>query len=257
MYNTDNVYYFPKNIDVRSCPKNGNSSVKQFFINVSAKIYPDRNLKEEFAHFASARRTPVSWREKQVLDFCDQFDVPFRKDSLRFTIKRDPIERFKSAVEMLQSEVLLNNQMSQNESNISGINKDYKKFYTNIDEILSDLQNNIVVNMHFWTQTHYLGNKSKYDFIYDLTEFEKFQKHVLHACDIKYSPKWYMHINYSNNNLKQIEKIKQNNDATKFIMRQKYFKTLNNDEKITNNITGKQILRIKKLYEIDYDNGWY
>jgi hypothetical protein len=257
MYNTDNVYYFPRNIDVRVCPKNGNSSIKQFFINVSGKVYPDRNLKEEFTHFATAKRTPTSWREKQILDFGDQFDIPFRKDSVRFTIKRDPVERFKSAVEMLQSQVLFNSAPEETEFNISGINKDYKKFYKNVDEILNDLENNIVVNMHFWTQTYYLGHKSKYDFVYDMTEFNKFQKHILHSCNIEYAPKWYIHINYSNNSLQKMQKIIESNERSRFIWKQKHFKVFNDDEKITNNITAKQILRIKKLYEIDYDNGWY
>jgi hypothetical protein len=258
MYNTDNVYYFPNNIDVRVCPKNGNSSIKQFFINVSGTIFPDRKLKEEFIHFASKKRTPVSWREKQILDFGDQFDLPFRKDSIRIAIKRDPIDRFKSAVEMLQSQMLINHSTAEEtEFNISGIDKNYKKFYTSVDEILSDLENNIVVNMHFWTQTHFLGNKSKYNIVYDINDFEKFQRYILQSCDIKYSAKWQIHLNYSNNSLSKMQKIIENNKRSIFISKQLHFKVLEDKQKITNNLSTKNISKIKKLYEIDYDNEWY
>jgi len=248
--NSDNIFYFPKNVDVRTCPKNGHSSLKQFFINVTMKLDPNRKLKEEFIFYSEKN---LSWRARQVLLFGDHFDLPFRKNSIRLTIKRDPIERFKSATEMLQAHVF--HHYIDEKTSIE--NKLYHKFYTSVDQLLSDLENDTLVNIHFYPQTFYLGNNSQYDHVYDITEFETFQKDILLMNDIKFTDHWFIHMNYSNNSdLRKMKKIKEQYRKSKHVVIQAQFKHFKDEEKITSRMTENDIKRIKKLYEMDYDNGW-
>lgn len=267
MYNSDNVYYFPGNIDVRVCPKNGNSSVKQFYINIIRTCYPDRDLKTEFNFYANLNKNPktkkdmMTWRQRQVLDYGDQFDLPFRKNSIRITIKRNPIERFKSAVEMLQLDAKWNK--IPIESSIDGIKKEYR-YFNSVSDLLNDIENNNVVNIHFWTQSYFLEDKNRYDHIYDLEDFVEFQRHVLFMNNIKWSDRWYIHQNISNNSdEKRIKELREKTQS-KFIMAsrpgigpdQSYFDFEKKESLITRKMNADDYKRIKRLYKIDYDNGW-
>ena len=91
----DNILYLPEGIDLRICPKNGFTSIKGFHQQVLRVVSPQNTMAQEQYQFKHVRGGPSSWRQLQVLKYGNQFDIPFRFDSVRFAIKRDPIERFK------------------------------------------------------------------------------------------------------------------------------------------------------------------
>mgnify|MGYP000109039408 CR=1 FL=1 len=84
----DNVLYLPNNVDIRLCPKNGMSTIKEIFrIHKGHEQYVGR-----------------SYRYSKVKEFGDQLDLPFRKGSYRIAVRRDPLDRFKSACEYIMRE---------------------------------------------------------------------------------------------------------------------------------------------------------
>lgn len=259
MFNHDNVYYFPENIDVRSCPKNASASLKQFHKQVINTVYPDNTLQvEKVASLLEKEATNgggMSYRWKQILEQADHFDLPFRKESIRMVIKRDPVDRFKSAVEMLQSEEYFSdNYHVIHKTGLYPESKHYR-LYQSVTELLNDLEEGKITDMHLWTQTFYLGDKKQYDYIYDIEEYRKFQRHVLSLLNIAWNEKkWYAHVNISNNTPpEEIEDIKVDRNH-KLIRTIKYYDP--SKFLITSAMTAKDYYRVKKLYQEDYDNGW-
>lgn len=246
MFARDNIYYFPKNIDVRSCPKNASLSLRSFHTNVMKYVHEE----DEVSFFGMNEFILSKW--KKVLSNADFFDIPFRKKSIRFALKRDPIDRFKSAVEMLQASTLFDN-MSDVDKMIYPEEK-YYRHYDSVTTLLNDLEDNVFVDVHFLPQTYYLDGKNKYDFIYDVKEFAKFQKHILLLNDISWSEKkWSLRLNVSNNTSKnELERLQQSDNG--FIESVQNYDIEQNY--ITHNITVDDLRRIKNLYQIDYDNGW-
>lgn len=252
MYNTDNVFYLQGNIDVRLCPKNGNSSTKAFFVRLMHILEAKDYEKIMMDYTPSNKKAPQSWRQYQVWQRGDQFDIPFRKNSIKFAIKRDPFERFKSCVEMLQLQALSTKIDTQ--ANVEGMNRDYK-YYTSVSKLLDDLESGKVLNMHFWTQTYYLGNKNQYDYVYDLTEYESFIKHVISFYNITYRRDYfYFHRNISNNSdNKKIEAEKLLGGSIRY---QYDYSETKTSELITSKMTPHDYARVRKLYKVDFDNGW-
>lgn len=253
MFNHDNIYYFPENIDVRTCPKNASASIRQFFIEVYTTVYPDGKLKEQFYHFDKLKKngSVVSYRWKQIIEYADFFNLPFRKNSVKFAMKRDPVERFKSCVEMLQARDLAQAELAE----IYADTQKRYKFYESVHDLLNDLEDNKLVESHFLKQTYYLGDIKQYDYVYDVKDCVELQKHILKFNNLKWNDKrWYVHTNISDNteistveNLRQT--IKSNNIKT-------YTHYGKNKNLITQKMSVKDLYRVKKLYEEDYDNGW-
>jgi len=256
----DNILYLPEGIDIRICPKNGFSSLKGFFHQVMKVVAPNIPFQKEQIDFQHVRGGASSWRQLQVLKYGNQFDVPFRYDSVRFAVTRDPIERFKSAVEMLQLQAKSNYASPED---IPLINKDYDA-YSSVKLLLDDLYSGKVLNQHFWTQTLYMGLRSNYDYVYNLNNIEEMYKHILSFYGIDYDRKvWYTHKNISNNSdyrstqdilLDICTTTEQNRQQVSYM---DYYKILEPSELITRNMTPSDYARVKKLYKIDYDNGWY
>lgn len=256
----DNILYLPEGIDLRICPKNAFSSLKAFYLQLSKMLEPTNRVERAQREFAHVRGGPASWRQLQVLKYGNHYDLPFRFDSVRFAVKRDPIERFKSAVEMLQLQSKSNYATIED---IPLINKDYSA-YSSVKLLLDDLYGGKVSNVHFWTQTQYMGSTKNYDYVYDVKEMEKLYSHILSFYGIDYDKKvWYTHKNISNNSDYDttqellLSLCPTDEQYLQQISYMDYYKRVDKSSRITELMTPNDYARVKKLYKIDYDNGWY
>jgi hypothetical protein len=239
----DNIWYLPNNIDIRSCPKNGMSSIKSFYYKAQRLASKEDHVKLH-REFSSIKGGPSNFREARAWDLADMYDYPFRKNSIRFAVKRDPVERFKSAVEYLQNRKSFETKCA----------RDYKKPYDNISDLLDDLENQRVFEIHLLPQSHFMEVTSRYTFIYDITELSSMFKHISLSLGLKWSSGLNPYNNISaNTSTEELETIQKRFSTDK--------KNINNlskirREKITDDLTEIDIQRIKSLYKIDYDNGW-
>ena len=198
----DNVLYFSNNIDVRLCPKNGMSSLKEVF-----RLY--KGHKEYVGR---------SYRYNRVKEEGSQFDLPFRKNSFRIAVRRDPLDRFKSACEYIMRERV--EHIKQGRTDLPEISLD-------IEDVIQSLEIGSLRNNHFYTQTWYMGNPGDYDMVVHIDELDKLINFIDEACELNLPSE-------------QLD-IKMNQSKLK----------LYND-----GLTRIQQLRVKKLYEKDYKNGW-
>jgi len=155
----DNILYWPNNIDIRICPKNGMSTLKEAL---------RRTLGQHDTH-------GHEYRNKLVNRFADQFDIPFRKGSYRIAIRRDPIDRFRSACEFIQQKRAW---FIQNGKYLPDISLD-------IDEVIDSLESGNLKNNHFYTQTWYMGKLGDYDMVYHINELPKLLDFLQEACKIE------------------------------------------------------------------------
>lgn len=220
MWNLDNVWYLPNNIDVRVCPKNGNTSLKAY---VAHHIKKPRVLGKIKEGFYFKKNGPRSWREEQIIARGDIMDLPFRKGSTRYAVKRDPVKRFVSAVEMLQYQV--------DTSPSFYITNPSTRFrlFDSVTELLDAIDNNEVFDMHLMPQFHYMGHPDQYDRIWDLSELSSMIRFLNDAIGAEWEDRYDKH---------------QWSFANTKIYR------------ITDHITEEDIERIKILYKADYDCGW-
>lgn len=199
----DNVLYFPNNVDVRLCPKNAMSTLKEIF-------------RKHNGHDQYVGRV---WRHKKVAKYANQFDLPFRPGSFKVAVRRDPVDRFKSACEYI-----LQNRADHIKQ---GRYNDLPQLSTELDEVLDGIELGQIKNNHFYTQSWYMGLPEDYDMVVHISEMDKLLAFLNEACDLQLPP--------------EISKIKMN--VTKLKMY--------NDA-----INPLQLKRIKKLYEKDYEHGW-
>ena len=155
----DNVLYFPNNIDVRICPKNGMSTLKEALRRGTGESH-SRGWKER--HYAVSTKG-------------DQFDLPFRKGSYRIAVRRDPIDRFKSACEFIQSARAFYIKHGRDLPDIS----------LKIDEVIDGMESGDVKNSHFYTQSWYMGHPDDYDMVYHIDEMPKLLDFLREACNIE------------------------------------------------------------------------
>lgn len=195
----DNVLYFPNNIDVRICPKNGMSSVK------------------EALRRSSNSRTVQGLVDRvlSVKKHADQFDLPFRKGSYRIAIRRDPIDRFKSACEFIQSARAFYIKNGRDLPDIS----------LEIDRVIDDMEQGLVKNSHFYTQSWYMGHPDDYDMVYHIDEMPKLLDFLQEACTIE----------------RDISELHENRTTMK----------LYNDA-----ISPEHLVKLRNFYLKDYKNGW-
>lgn len=199
----DNILYFPNNVDVRLCPKNGMSTIKELF----------RRHKGHTEYVGRSYRYDAVKREG------DQLDLPFRKNSYRIAIRRDPVDRFKSACEYIL----------QNRANHikNGRGNDLPEIELELEAVISRMEMSTLQNNHFYTQSWYLGQPADYDMVFNINEMGKLISFLNESCELGF------HDNIHKLQMNET-KLKMYNDA----------------------ITPIQMLRIKKLYAKDYNNGW-
>jgi hypothetical protein len=206
----DNILYFQPNVDLRICPKNGFTSSKL--------LYYSTHGKQKVRDFKWKKGGPENWRAKQFWDAGDTLDPPFRKGSIRFAVKRDPVKRFLSCIDHLQGETI-----------VQCSDRDYPHFKS-LEDAVSAMERGEVMNWHLMSQTYYMGRPEQYDYVYDLSQLNFMFEHIYSlinkpVIDTDHPP----------------EKIHQNKSTP----------TLSRE------VTSDIVLRIRKLYSVDYENGWY
>lgn len=213
---------FPNsNIDVALCSKNGNTTIRRAY----ASCYYTFEYQEQNSDF--------------IREFLkdENFYSGFRKNAIKYAIKRDPVDRFISTVNhfkqrynapWIQGEAskLLSPDCTPTDA-LSILTKKWLKPFKR-----KDLSYNYP-NSVWLSQTHQLGNIKDYDIVFDITEMYKFMKIINDSC----KPKENL-LNFKR--IKPIEKIAK--DFYKFTKK---------------DFTNEQIEFIIFCYKEDYENGWY
>ena len=197
----DNVLYFPNNIDVRLCPKNGMSSIKEVF-----RLYSGH------AEYVGKKH-----RYSQVKDYSDMLDRPFRKNSHRIAVVRDPVERFKSACEYVASNRI---------DHIRNGNYDLPEIGDTLESVILSIENGTTKNNHFYTQSWYMGKPADYDILFNMSELPLMFRFLQDACELDI----------------KVDNIHHNRTRHKLY---------------GNDISADNMARIHTLYEKDYKNGWF
>jgi len=217
----DNVLYFNNDIDVRLCLKNGFTSLRWLWSNVYKEQllnnYLDAHL---FIKDGIMRPNGCSTvvRYNEAMKFQDIWDIPFRRNSYRIAIKRDPIERFLSTVNYLDK------------VNMYDKDNPFKKKYisledvdrSDINKVLDAFDNQTLRDEHFFSQSYFMGHPNDYDKVYYLSELDELIQWLCKKCNYVYIP------------------VKFNQSEGDYPI-----------------LTSEQQLRIIKMYAKDYANGWY
>lgn len=216
----DNVFYFGDDIDVRVCLKNGYTSVRTAWaiINRIDSFKRMKRMNGNIGHFGMGG-TPE--RYNIVMAKQDLWDQPFRRGSYRIAIKRDPVERFKSAVTYLEGVKLHKNYELRKKEyiDLTYVNKE------DIDMVLDAFDKQLLRDEHFFSQTYFMGSVKDYDIVYDISELSD----LMSFLQNKFEPEI------------DVSKLHQNKNPKK--------------EKV--GLTPVQEIRIIKTYAKDYSNGWY
>ena len=226
MWPTENVLYFKNNIDVRLCPKNGISSLKMFKVLVDGANLGKTLRDRQYA-------TKIH-RMEEIKKYGYQPDLPFRRNSYRVTVSRDPIKRFLSACEYLKDEYNrqrnLTGKDDLNEEELYRLHKlsDAQRLPENIDDVINGVWDGEIQNSHFYTQTYYLGNRGQYHQIYPMNRFGDI------LVFLKY------HNEYTGT--ESLTKVRNKSSYTNYPS--------------VEQLTGGQKKRIMRIYEEDYDYGW-
>lgn len=259
---SNNVYYFPYELDVRTCPKNASTSLKNFYYSVmwykqKAKMLSIvKKWSEDPLHdIHYFRRGPRNWREQQVWNKASFADWPFRPNSTRMAVKRDPVDRFLSCVEYLQA-------MANKNSKIDDplvwkvSSRPWDKFYRHLRNAIDDVEQGRVFDVHLLPQTKYMGHIDQYHYVYDISEMELMYKDIfgivgLNWGDYKSENVHYHHNPSSKTSSDRLEELKEEGKSLGRT------RTRHKRKVISDDLTERDRARIKKLYKIDYDNGWY
>jgi hypothetical protein len=199
----DNVLYFPNNIDVRLCPKNGMSTLKEL-------------QRHHTGHKEYIGRVE---RLTEVRKKGDQFDIPFRKGSYRIAVSRDPVSRFRSACEYIVT--------NQAKHISAGRIHELPTLDSELDKVITKIEEGVIKNNHFYTQSWYMGYPSEYHMVVDIAQLSPLLLFINDAAGLKL-PEEKLHIHDNKSGMR-------------------IYNTM---------MTPEQITRIKSLYHDDYENGW-
>ena len=242
----DNNIWYIKNFDVRIAPKCSKSTVAHIIMseisNSSSTISTDmfpwyKSTSEELGVLHAITRkikdedntwsvSQSSMRFTIAKIYGSFFDLPFRANSIKLAVSRDPIKRF-----------------------ISGLNFCYKsldlrrtsepwfvprvRLTNDLEKNISMIENREYRNNHLSPLTFWYGNKNFYDKIFDISETDKLLSLVFE--DVK---------SYDENAYNTIVATKKN--VTSDEDRQWSVSDLTTDLEA----------RVVKLYSVDYESGW-
>lgn len=221
---TENVLYFPNNIDMRICPKNGMSTLKWVLlyalnINISQK------------NQEALRIGTKNWRIEQIKEYGYQDELPFRQDSIRLAVSRDPVKRFLSACEYIKTEWIKSKDLFdvREDGDYSQLIKlsDVDSLPDDLDGVIDMVWSGEIHNSHFFTQTYYQGSRGQYDHIYPLREFTSLLNYLRSQTNCQ----------------RDIARIHANRTSGLYY---------GGVDKLTTN----QRRLIMRIYEEDYDYGW-
>lgn len=214
----DNILYFNNDIDVRLCLKNAYTTLRTAWSAIYDVNSYDLYIKNEKLAVGPGSLDRYHWAMQKQ----DLWDQPFRRGSYRIAIKRDPVQRFISAVSYLDKVKLEPNYLGlkKNYINLENVNKN------DIDSVLDAFDKQILRDEHFFSQTYFMGHPNDYDKVYDITEVPELLSFLTKKCIPA----------------RDIKNLWLN-------------KTKGTDSSVT--LTKEQEMRIIKLYAKDYANGWY
>ena len=235
-----NIYYFSPTlspvpgdpiVDLRYAPKCGFTTSKVFFNEywkyiLGGSLAFDENIRKNFTY---VDRGPVDFREQQWWNYGDILDPPFRKNSIRFAIKRDPVKRFLSGVDYLERHKKISG------TDHSSIRSYPAEGFSSLEKVVSSLEQGKLMDWHLLTQTFFYGDKKQYDFVYDLTDINLAVKHIFDILKVPL---------FDENKKNALLKLHEN-------------KTPPTKNPFSLQVTDDIVERIKNLYRIDYQNGWY
>jgi len=217
----NNCHYFYDDLDFRICPKNATTSIKKV-IEYSIEDKCSNDLMPRLSTRLLKKGLLKTARVLSVNTHMDYMNIPFRRNSFKVAIKRDPVERFISAVTYMQKQIPDD---VYKVTRLLSETVDYRKL--TLEEILIGVEEGWINDIHLVPQFYYFGKYNQYDKVYSLEETGDFIKFL-----INYKPHPVL------NNNKRYLNIHLN--KTTPIEISSYLKN-----------------RIKKLYEQDYDEGWY
>lgn len=228
-----NILYFPNNIDVRLCPKNATVSLKSAYnlcYRVPSEIYnPDGSTKPGYSSVDEPHRKRHVDKDSYWVDF------PYRKNTTRIAVVRDPVKRFMSACnyyirqqaryadKIYDKEWYDINHTSQGRGDPI-----YPEIVSKtVRGIIELLEKRNIFDSHFYSQTHFLGHPDDYDMVFDINNISELFLYLNENCNPK-NPIPFLRHNTSDS-----------------------FKSF------SSTLTPEDIELIKEFYSKDYKRGWY
>lgn len=204
----DNVLYFPQNIDVRICPKNGMSSLKEAYRRIKGNHTAGDGL--VYGNYVD--------RYTNMREHGYTSDLPFRKGSFKIAVRRDPIDRFKSACKFILQEraYFIRHGRANDLPEISDV----------LDDVIESVYNGTIKNNHFYTQTWYMGKPEDYDMVVHISELDQALAFIEEATGRQPGSLCHLHENKTH--------LKLHTDA----------------------ISEEQLQKLYDLYAKDFKNGW-
>jgi hypothetical protein len=208
--------YYPMNTDLVMCPKNASTVVRRMvgIINPGiSRIYP--------SVLNSTHRAAIinSYKNKHPNKKYNFFHC--REDSYKIAIKRDPIKRVISAAAWI---TYLKYYEKKKDIN----NKEFNQQVLDTLSLCDQL-----TDMHFISQTRFMGNVKYYDKVYNTNNLNSFFDDM---------------INFYGRS-KEINKLRNAKDEILNVNSSYNLKP--------EDLPDSLVKRLKNIYEIDYDNGWY
>ena len=226
-----NVFYFPNLVDVRTAAKCGSANFKLLDAAIRTQVF-DTTAKMTVRRFKN-RAGPINFRDELVWQYADILDMPFRKESTRFAIKRDPVKRFLSAVDFLEKQMAKFNTQEDLGARVKEQQRTPRAYplkgFASLEEAVSSLENGMIMDPHLNTQTFYYGNINQYDYVYDLVDMRQALEHIVSLIGNDNIPNPNFWIKSHRNKSPKILSLQLTDDLAE---------------------------RIKTLYRVDYDNGW-
>jgi hypothetical protein len=145
----NNIYYFQNDIDVRICPKNAMSTIK----NAAHLI----NKIDEEKNFALSRVHAVRKLSCRI-------NPPFRKGTTKYAIKRDPCERFLSAWRFLKMHHGLEMTVTETVKALETQNYSYEP--------------------HFMSQSYFMGWPEEYDKVFNIDDTQNLLKILVKGAPV-------------------------------------------------------------------------
>lgn len=220
--NIDELYYtlyYPMNTDVVMCPKNASTVARRVAVIINpgiSRIYPDvLNMTHRSAIINNYKNKHPE--KKYNFFHC-------KEDSYKIAIKRDPIKRVISAASWITYLKII-------EGKLDLELKDTKKFNEKVISVLDHC--NELTDIHFISQTRFMGNVKYYDKVYNTNNMNAFFDDMI--------------LFYGRS--KEINRLRNSKEK---VLNVNSFYTLKPTD-----LPDPLIQKLKKIYEVDYDNGWY
>lgn len=225
-----NILYFSNNVDIRLCPKNATVSLKAAY-NMCHEP-PDFIYDSDGSYRRGSSSVDEPHRKHNVDTYSYWVDFPYRKNSIRIAVVRDPVKRFMSACNYyIRQQHRYANKIYDAQwykDNHDRGEPCYPEIVTKtVRGMINQLEKRDIYDSHFYSQTHYLGHPDDYDIVYEINDLNELFNYLNKNCNPK-------------NHIPPLRK--NTSDSYK-----SFGRTLTEDD----------IVLIKEFYSKDYKRGWY